>query len=57
MCIMAERRRAAGVSLEEANASRLQGGFDTTLQDLFLSGTPVPMHGVEVPDWIGGTRR
>lgn len=54
---MAARRRAAGVSVEEANEERRKSGLNKTLQDLFRSGVDVVAYGVMVPHWTRVTRR
>jgi len=54
---MAARRRAAGVSEQEADEERRNCGINKSLQDIFRSGVDVTAYGVPVAHWTRGTRR
>lgn len=56
---MEARRRAAGISVEEADRQRREtlGESAKSLAEIFRSGVDVVAYGVMVPHWTRGTRR
>lgn len=56
---MAARRRAAGISDEEADQERRKTLHPDckSLKEIFLSGVDVTAYGVPVAHWTRGTRR